>query len=36
MDEIAQAIAARRPGSLTAMEGMRLVAGEPVFNSGGE
>jgi phosphoribosyl 1,2-cyclic phosphodiesterase len=35
MDTIAQAIAARRPGSLVAMEGMRLVAGALVSTSGG-
>ena len=33
MDEIARAVAARRPGSLTAMEGMRLVAQAQVISS---
>lgn len=33
MDGIARSIATRRPGSLTATEGMRLVAGAPVSRS---
>ena len=31
MDGIADAVAARRPGSLVAMEGMRLAAGAPTY-----